>query len=214
VYHSRKRPRQHNRRTLEKAIFLDKDGTLIPDIPYNADPELVSLSPYAGEALQSLQAAGFKLIVISNQSGVAKGYFNLEALRSINQRINFLLEPFDVVIDDFFYCPHFVSGSISEFAYDCDCRKPKPGLILDAANQLDINLSISWMIGDILNDCEAGNRAGCHTILLDNGHETEWLVTEIRQPDYTVQNLLEAASIIHSFETGNNAYESGRMVKE
>jgi D-glycero-D-manno-heptose 1,7-bisphosphate phosphatase len=199
---------------LEKAIFLDKDGTLIPDIPYNANPQLVSLSPFAGEALSSLQAEGFKLIVVSNQSGVAKGYFNFNALEGISKKINSLLQPFNVQIDDFFYCPHFADGSVTEFALDCECRKPKPGLLLKAAEKHDINLSTSWMIGDILNDVEAGKLAGCHTILLDNGNETEWLMTESRKPDFIVKNLLEASLIIHSFQVRNQEYESGRMVKQ
>jgi D-glycero-D-manno-heptose 1,7-bisphosphate phosphatase len=199
---------------LEKAIFLDKDGTLIPDIPYNVDPRLVSLTAFAGEALKKLNDSGFKLIVISNQSGVAKGYFNMDKLEMISQRINELLEPFDVCINDFFYCPHLIDGAVPEYSFDCECRKPKPGLIIQAARKLAVNLSRSWMIGDILNDCESGNLAGCHTILLENGSETEWILHQNRKPDFIVNNLMEAASIILNYESGNEAYQDGRMVNQ
>lgn len=198
---------------MKKAIFLDKDGTLIPDIPYNIDPQLLSLNVFAGQALQRLKKAGFKLIVISNQSGVTKGYFDLASLDKISKRINDLLNPFNATIDQFYYCPHLADGVIPEFSIPCDCRKPKPGLFLQAAAEHDIDLSSSWMIGDILNDCEAGNKAGCRTILLDNGNETEWVLTGSRKPTYFVNDLLQAASMILSFQTGNQMYEPGRMVK-
>ncbi|HSB92870.1 MAG TPA: HAD family hydrolase [Flavitalea sp.] len=199
---------------MEKAIFLDKDGTLIPDIPYNADSGLISLNEFASEALHNLKQAGYKLIVISNQSGIAKGFFPFEALDGINKQINELLRPFNIEIDAFFYCPHFAGGTVPEYSVDCDCRKPKTGLFEKASSVFNIDLSASWMIGDILNDCEAGNAAGCRTILIENGNETEWELTVNREPDFIVTDLLEAASIILSFEIGNQMYEPVRRLKK
>lgn len=173
----------------EKAVFIDKDGTLIRDIPYNVDPRHVCLMVGAGAALQRLTADGYKLIVISNQSGIARGLFKEQDLMPVEYRIQALLAPYGVKIDAFYYCPHRPGDC-------CECRKPKPGMILQAAQDHGIALEISWMIGDILNDIEAGNRAGCRTIHLNNGNETEWQEGNHRQPLHTVDDWLEAAGIV------------------
>lgn len=180
------------------AVFLDKDGTLIPDVPYNVDPAKIELASGAGEALRSLSHAGYKLIVISNQSGVARGYFEEAALAGVKARLQELLNPDGVMLSGFYYCPHHPTGSIEHYRIDCLCRKPKPGLILKAAEDHEIDLSMSWMIGDILNDVEAGRKAGCKTILIDNGNETEWILSPDRIPDYRVADLRQAAAIVQA----------------
>jgi D-glycero-D-manno-heptose 1,7-bisphosphate phosphatase len=179
-----------------KAIFLDKDGTLIRDIPYNADPSLIRLLPNAGEGLRRLQAAGYVLILISNQSGVAHGYFSEADLAPITSRICTLLAAEGVSLRGAYYCPHAVNGTVEPYACECSCRKPRPGLLLRAARDFNIARAASWMIGDILDDVEAGKRAGCGTILLDNGHETEWRAGEGREPDHRAADLKEAAGVI------------------
>lgn len=176
---------------MEKAVFLDKDGTLIKDVPYNVDPEKIELYPEAYSALLKLKSAGYKLIVISNQPGIALGYFKPQALNEVWERINLFLQ--DARIDAFYYCPHLKEGMIAEFSRKCECRKPQPGLFRKAAEEHNISLGESWMIGDILNDMEAGKKAGCRTILINNGNETEWYINEFRKPDYSVTNLEEAA---------------------
>jgi D-glycero-D-manno-heptose 1,7-bisphosphate phosphatase len=179
---------------MNKAIFLDKDGTLINDIPYNVDPKLVTLANDSIEGLRRLQDLGYQLIVISNQSGIARGLFKPEDLNAVEQKLQELLSPHKIKLSAFFYCPHDDNNG-------CDCRKPKPGMILQAARQFNIDLSQSWMIGDILNDVEAGNKAGCHTVLINNGNETEWLITDDRQPSFLAKNLNQAAEIIDRAET-------------
>ena len=181
---------------MNKAIFIDKDGTLIKDVPYNVNPDLIELQPYAGEALGYLQSKNFKLIVISNQSGVARGYFKLEDLDIVSEKINKLLSKSEVKIDAFYYCPYFKDGVIAEYTKDSDCRKPRPGMILQAAKDYSVDLSKSWMIGDILNDVEAGNTAGCKTVLVDTGYETEWVMNEKRKPNYIVKDLQQASLVI------------------
>jgi D,D-heptose 1,7-bisphosphate phosphatase len=181
---------------MTKAVFLDKDGTLIPDIPYNVDPELIVLQENVVEGLRHLSEEGYKLIVISNQSGVALGYFSEEALMLVEEKLKQLLEPHGISLSGFYYCPHHINGIIHEYAADCYCRKPFPGMLLHAADVNDLNLSQSWMIGDILNDVEAGNRAGCKTILIDNGNETEWLGGNYRNPTLTCHSINEAAECI------------------
>ncbi len=179
-----------------KAVFLDKDGTLIEDVPYNVNPALIRLTPGAEMGLRLLHQAGYQLIVISNQSGVARGYFPEAALTGVEARLQQLLGDFGVPLTGFYYCPHHPQGQVAAYAIDCTCRKPEPGLILQAAQEHGIELSQSWFIGDILNDMEAGMRAGCRTILLDNGNETEWILSPPRLPHYVVADLAEAAAVI------------------
>lgn len=181
---------------LRKAVFWDKDGTLIPDLPYNVDPALITLFPDAGNGLRRLKVAGYVLIVVSNQAGVAHGLFPEEALSAVWQRITDLLTPFGAAPDAFYYCPHHPDGLVSSYRQPCSCRKPEPGMLLQAAQELDLDLGTSWMIGDILNDIEAGNRAGCRSILIDRGNETEWLTGPYRQPASTVHSIQEAVQLI------------------
>ena len=181
---------------MNKAIFIDKDGTLIPDIPYNINPDLITLTDTAIPALRLLQEHHFLLILISNQSGVARGFFTETDLDGVSKKLDDLLRKEGITMNGFYYCPHFEKGTVEEYNVACDCRKPAPGLILKAAKDFSVDLSQSWMIGDILNDVEAGRRAGCQTILLNNGSETEWEMNEIRKPHYEVKNLGEAANII------------------
>ena len=176
-----------------RAVFIDKDGTLIPDIPYNVNPELIEIDSSTLEGLALIKAKGFLLIIVSNQSGVAKGYFKEEALQKVGTKISDLLRGQNLQLDGFYYCPHSEQGIVPPYTIPCDCRKPEPGMLLKAATDLYIDLEQSWMIGDILNDVEAGNRARCRSILIDNGNETEWRMTPLRQPDFTAQNVLEAA---------------------
>ena len=178
------------------AVFLDKDGTLIEDVPYNVDPALIRPRAGVGSALARLQAAGYRLIVISNQSGVARGLFPEAALAAVERHLAALLADAGVRLDGFYYCPHHPEGSVPAYAVACACRKPQPGLLLRAAQEREIDLNRSWFVGDILHDVEAGRRAGCRTILLDVGNETEWLLTPARLPHAIVGDIGQAADRI------------------
>ncbi|MBD2777160.1 HAD family hydrolase [Iningainema sp. BLCCT55] len=181
-----------------RAVFLDKDGTLIENVPYNVDIQHIKLTQGAIEGLRLLEKAGYKLIVITNQSGVARGYFPESALLAVENHLRQVLADEGISLTDFYYCPHHPKGIMAELAITCDCRKPAPGMLLRAACQHNIDLENSWFIGDILNDVEAGRRAGCKTILIDNGNETEWQLSALRTPDYTVSDLAAAAQAIIS----------------
>ena len=154
------------------AVFLDKDGTLIEDLPYNVVPSLIRLAPGAAEGVVRLHAAGYRLLVISNQSGVARGIFREEALAAVEETLRSLLSELGVPLAGFYYCPHHPEGVMPGYAIDCSCRKPGPGMILRAAEDHAIDLERSWFVGDILDDVEAGRLAGCRTVLIDNGNET------------------------------------------
>jgi D-beta-D-heptose 7-phosphate kinase/D-beta-D-heptose 1-phosphate adenosyltransferase len=179
-----------------KAVFLDKDGTLIEDIPYNVDPDRIQLSLEVTQALQKLHQAGYLLIVITNQAGVAHQFFSESALDAVEQRLHHLFKQVGVALSGFYYCPHHPDGIVKQYAIACDCRKPQPGLLLRAAHDHDIDLTQSWFVGDILHDVEAGRAANCQTILLNNGNETEWKLSPTRLPHHLVSNLAEAAEVI------------------
>jgi D-glycero-D-manno-heptose 1,7-bisphosphate phosphatase len=181
-----------------KAVFIDKDGTLIENVPYSVNRELIQLTHGAGQALLDLRNRGFELLLISNQPGIALGYFSDADVWSTFARIQQLLMEYRVQMDGFYYCPHHPAGSHPEYSRVCACRKPENGLILRAASERSIDLSSSWMIGDILDDIEAGNSSGCRSILIDNGNETEWKTGAYRTPFRKATDLPGAADVILS----------------
>lgn len=182
-----------------RALFLDRDGTLVHPRHYPSTPEDLILYDGIGEQLRVLQTAGFQLVVITNQAGIARGYFTEHALLRMHEHLERELARFDVHIDGIYYCPHHPQGVIPELAITCECRKPQPGMLLRAAEELQIDLRRSWFIGDILDDIEAGNRAGCGTILVDLG--TESLPTRlVRRPHFVARDTQHALAILAGLE--------------
>jgi D-glycero-D-manno-heptose 1,7-bisphosphate phosphatase len=176
------------------AVFLDRDGTLIDDVGYLADPEGVRLRPGAAETVRRLREAGFVVIVVSNQSGVARGKFSEEQMWLVHERLEEMLAESEAHIDDALYCPH-LGGSeavVKEFRIQCDCRKPQPGLLLRAATRHNLDLTRSWMIGDADRDVQAGRAAQCRTVLLDDGAPAK----DGHAADHVVTSLLEAVEIV------------------
>jgi D-glycero-D-manno-heptose 1,7-bisphosphate phosphatase len=179
-----------------KAIFLDKDGTLVENEPYNVDPAKIRFYSDVRESVKMFAEAGYLLVVVSNQPGVARGVFPEVALRKVERALRGGLREMGVSLAGFYYCPHDPKGSVPQYRVDCECRKPQPGLLVQAAQELDIELEKSWMIGDILHDVEAGNRAGCRSVLVDRGNETEWHYNELRRPDLVARDMRDAAAKI------------------
>jgi len=174
------------------AVFIDKDGTLIHDLPYNTDPARVRFTPHAMEALGLLARSGFALFVATNQRGLATGRVAPDAYDTLRAHIEQRLhDEGGIALQGWYTCPH-----ASEITPHCGCRKPAPGLLQRAADEHAIDLACSWMVGDILDDIEAGRRAGCSTVLLDVGNETEWQVTPQREPHHRCPHLLAAAEAI------------------
>lgn len=176
------------------AVFLDKDGTLIEDVPYNVDPALLRFTPNALPALRRLADAGYLLVIVTNQSGLATGRFSSAQFAVLQQALLAKLrDEGGIEIAGVFVCPH--APALAD-GTGCDCRKPQPGMLRMAAAAHGIDLARSWMVGDILNDVEAGRRAGCQTVLLDRGGETEWLLSALRTPHHVCADLAEAADAI------------------
>jgi UDP-glucose 4-epimerase len=181
-----------------RAVFLDRDGTLNEDPGYLNDPEKLKLFPQVEESLRKLKNAGFLLVVISNQSGVGRGLIDPEMLPKIHDRLNHLLAPFCAMIDHFKLCVHRPED-------DCDCRKPKPKLIEDAAKELGVDIKRSYMVGDKISDVDAGRNAGCKgTVLVCTGWG-EQAVKQLKngQADFVGAKLSEVADWILSQETSD-----------
>lgn len=184
---------------MRSAIFLDRDGTLVYPRHYPSRPADLRLYGGIGAGLRRLRRAGFWLVVITNQSGLARGLFTAADLDAMHQHLRDELARQDVRLDGIYHCPHHPEGVLPELAVRCDCRKPAPGMLLRAAAELDLDLRRSWLVGDILDDVEAGHRAGCRTVLVDLDTELP-PVGSLRQPDYVARDTRHALRIIAACE--------------
>jgi len=180
------------------ALFIDKDGTLIEDVPYNVDPARIHLVPTILPLLTAARDAGAALIMVSNQDGVALGRFAPSALVCVVARVQALLAPHGLALDGALFCPHRPDAAVARYARRCECRKPAPGMLLQAAARHDLDLAASWLVGDILDDVEAAHRAGCRAIFFDRGHETEWRAGPGRDPDRRVGDPRDALDVFTS----------------
>ncbi|TSH91610.1 HAD family hydrolase [Verticiella sediminum] len=178
------------------AVFLDKDGTLLEDVPYNVDPARMRFAPGVPSGLRRLAALGVPLVVVSNQPGLALGLFEEAALQAMQSHLRRMFADAGAALTAFYYCPHHPDGTVAPFACACRCRKPDSGMLERAAREHGLSLARSWLIGDILDDVEAGRRAGCRTVLLDNGNETQWRPGALRVPQHMAADFDEAASYV------------------
>lgn len=172
-----------------KAIFLDRDGVINKEVSHLSDPKDFEFIQGSIEALKVLKQKGFLLIIITNQAGIARGLFTEETLKLIHHKMIKVLEQNNIRLDDIFYCPHH-----PEFTGSCDCRKPKPGMILKAKAKYNIDLTKSFMVGDTLNDIQTGNAVKCKTVLVLTGYgaeEKKKIGTIV--PDMIFKNLKEFA---------------------
>lgn len=182
-----------------RAIFLDRDGTLVWPRRYPSTPDELHLYEGIGPELHALQQHGLRLVLVTNQSGIAHGYFTVEALAQMHHHLAQELASFNVQLDGIYFCPHHPEGIVPEFRQHCACRKPQPGMLLAAATDLALDLSRSWIVGDILDDVEAGKRAGCRTVLIDLGNEPA-PISSPRRPDFVVTRTVEALRLIRAIE--------------
>ncbi|MBP7032785.1 MAG: HAD family hydrolase [Syntrophobacterales bacterium] len=172
------------------AVFLDRDGTMNEEVNYLSRMEQLRLYPQTVEAIRMVNAAGMKAVVVTNQSGIARGYFTEDFVRSVHDRINELLAPGGARIDGFYVCPHHPVYGEGIYKQDCECRKPKPGMLLRAAAELNVDLSRSYMIGDMLKDIETGKKLGVKGILVRTGYGSNIVRTDM--PAYIAEDILEA----------------------
>ncbi len=185
------------------AVFLDRDGTINEDPGYLGDPEKVKLLPGTGKALSLLKnRLNFKLIVISNQSGIARGLISDKDVNAVNARINELLMIDNVSIDGFYYCPHHPDFSSDK---ENDCRKPSPQLVFKAAEEFNISLEGSYFIGDTPADILCGINAGLKTVLVKTGYGSASISILQKQnifPSFVAENISDAVKFIFEDFTG------------
>jgi len=186
-----------------KAVFLDRDGVLLEDVDLLTDPRRIRILEGVPQTLQRLKQAGFELIVVTNQTVIARGLTTEQGVLEIHSQLEQLIEQAGgPQLDGFYFCPHHPNATLPAFRIDCDCRKPRPGLLLQAARERAIDLKASFMVGDRITDIIAGARAGCRTILVQTGKHlsppietTEPLDRTIR-PDHICADLKAAADWI------------------
>lgn len=168
---------------MKKAFFLDRDGVINVEVDYLSDPDKAELIPGVPEALREIHAHGFLAIVVTNQSGVARGMYTQNEVNAVHRRIDELLAAAGAKVDGWYFCPHH-----PKHTGPCDCRKPAPGMLLQAAREHEIDLANSVMVGDRLSDLEAGRAAGCRTVwLVKTGYGAE----VVRTTDLTGVNVAE-----------------------
>ncbi len=178
------------------AVFLDRDGTLNRDVGFTHRVEDLQLLDQAIAGLQRMAALGFRLFITTNQSGIARGYFSEVDMHAFNRALCQQLRAAGVVIEAIYYCPSHPTGSVEAYRFDSPLRKPRPGMILQAADEHSLDLSASFAIGDKKSDVLAGQAAGCRTILVRSGAAGQGEMHLSALPDFVAGDLLEAAEWI------------------
>lgn len=179
-----------------KAVFLDRDDTIVDDPGYITKPDQLKLLPGVGDALRRLRLLGYKLVIITNQSAVARGMITEESLQKIHDKLLGMLSNEGIKIEKIYHCPFHPEGIIEDYKKDSDMRKPAPGMLFAARDELNIDLSESWMIGDSYRDIAAGKAAGCSTILINSPTNPRIRKIDDPKPDHIAVNIKEAANII------------------
>lgn len=184
---------------MNKAVFLDRDGTLIENRGYICDFSRVGFFPFAAAAVRRLNRAGYRVIVVSNQSAVARGICREEQVTALHEKLgeHFRLQGAEIAA--FYFCPFLADGTVEAYRRQSPLRKPEPGMLLLAAREHELDLARSFMVGDRADDIEAGRRAGCRTVLVRSGYGRECeaqLAPGGPGPDLIVEDLAEAAARI------------------
>ena len=180
-----------------RAVFLDRDGVLIADVNHLTSAQQIQVLPRVPDALALLRASGWRLIIATNQSVVARGWLDERQLREIHRVLTAELAARGAAIDAVYFCPHHPEGVVSAYRRVCECRKPSPGMLLQAARDWHLDLEKSVIVGDATSDVEAGRRAGCHTVLIRDAAEKQ-TDGESAPPDYTAPDLWTGAAWILS----------------
>ncbi len=196
-----------------RAVFMDRDGTISEEIGYVNHPTRYRVFPYSAEAVRLLNENGWLAVLVTNQAGVARGYFTEDIIGAVHGVLNDALSNQAAHLDAIYYCAHHPTVGEPPYRFDCDCRKPKPGLIQRAAADLDIELAGSWMIGDRYSDIELARNAGVHSAFVLSGYgRGEWEYQRAgwkHEPDLVAEDLLEAVrTIINSPQRRGDAEES------
>lgn len=190
---------------MQSAVFLDRDGTINEDVGYLADPDRLRLIPGAARAIARLNQAGLPVVVVTNQSGVARGLIDPDVLPRIHARLAGLLAVEGARLDALYVCPHYPFGTRTEFVRTCDCRKPAPGMVHRAVAELAVDTSRSYLVGDKLSDMELGRAVHATTVLVRTGEgarlDARWPVA-CPSPDHVAADLAGAVDWILNRQAG------------
>jgi D-glycero-D-manno-heptose 1,7-bisphosphate phosphatase len=184
---------------LNRAVFLDRDGTINEDVHRLSRLDQFRLLPNVAEAIKRINAAQFMVVVVTNQAVIARGTISEEALAEIHEAMSAMLMAQGAHVDAVYYCPHHPTAGEGPLSIPCNCRKPQPGMLFQAAEELNIALEHSFMVGDKISDVASGQAAGCRTALVRTGHGAEaeqQLDGHSVRPNYVAPNLLEAVKWI------------------
>ncbi len=181
-------------------VFIDRDGTISEEVGYINHLSRFQIYPWSPQAIRNLNHRGLKVIVVTNQAGVARGYFTEDLVIQVHEKLRHELAESGAQLDAIYYCPHHPSVGDPPYRQDCNCRKPKPGMLYRAAQELNVNLARSFMVGDRYGDIELAHSVGAHSIFVLSGYglgeyeqqRHNWKV----QPEWVVKDLLEAARIV------------------
>jgi len=190
---------------MQKAVFLDRDGTLNEEMGYINHASRFKIFDFTFNAIRILNNSGYLVFVITNQSGLARGYFDERLLSEIHGQLISNAEKEKAFIEKIYFCPHHKDGIVSKYKVECDCRKPKPGMLLKAREEYNLSLENSYMIGDRYKDIEFGQNYGLKTIMVMSGYglgeftfqKESWQ----HHPDFICKNLLDSANLIKKIET-------------
>ena len=184
---------------MKKTVFLDRDGTINQDIGYLNHPDQLELIPRAADAIRLLNDAGFLVVVITNQAGVAKGLIPEEQLPAIQEAFFSLLQKEGAEIDGYYFCPHYPEGSVEKYTCSCECRKPAPGLLLKASEDMDIDFKRSYVVGDKVSDVQLAHNVGATGVLVLTGYGRDELnryPEDYAPSHYTCNDLYDAVQWI------------------
>jgi len=189
-----------------RAIVMDRDGTVCDEVGYVNHVSRIRLLPRSAEAIRRAREAGLKTAIVTNQAGVARGYFDEALIHRVHDRVREMLAAEGASVDAIYYCPHHPDAGNGPYRKDCDCRKPRPGMLLRARDELGLDLARSYMVGDSVRDVEAGHRVGATTILVLTGygrgeleHRSDGFPV---RPDHVAEDLLDAVDWILAREAG------------
>jgi D-glycero-D-manno-heptose 1,7-bisphosphate phosphatase len=185
---------------------MDRDGTVCDEVGYVNHVSRIRLLPRSAAAIRRAREAGFKTAIVTNQAGVARGYFDEELIHRVHDRVRELLAADGAAVDAIYYCPHHPDAGAPPYRLDCDCRKPRPGMLLRARDELGIDLARSYLVGDSMRDVEAGQRVGATTVLVLTGYgrgELEYRSAGWKtRPDHIAEDLMDAVEWILALEAG------------
>lgn len=184
---------------MKPAIFLDRDGTILDELGYVTPSSTIVIYPWSADAIRLFKRAGYAVVIVTNQGGIGLGLYDHEFVKVTHDSLTRHFAEGGAEIDAWYYCPHHPEAVVEEYRVVCNCRKPAPGMLHDAARDLDLDLSRSWVVGDQWRDVQLAHVAGCRSALVRTGHgaaqEAEW-PPDVAPPTVTSDNLIAAVSAI------------------